>query len=133
MVCLLLTPHYKTQYREQLTGKYNIVKMTVNGKDREINQTSDTTFSKVYFDLGDFFIFTNNNFTKKQIGHFTYDEKNRTFETTWQYPIGIQDKFNGIVTKLDNKNRMKLTGIMGNDTLVLELEKMKIVSFNKTY
>jgi hypothetical protein len=107
--------------------------MTVNGKDKIIDQCSDTTFSKVYFDLGDFFIFTNNSFKKRQIGHFTIDEATRTFETTWQYPTDIKDNFKGIVTKLDKNNRMKLTGKMGQDTFEMELEKMEIKNFNKTY
>ncbi|MBK8281053.1 MAG: hypothetical protein IPK94_13325 [Saprospiraceae bacterium] len=130
---IILTPHYRTQYRQGLTGKYNIEKMTVNGKDKIIDQCSDTTFSKVYFDLGDFFIFTNNNFKKRQIGHFTIDEATRTFETTWQYPTDIKDNFKGKVTELDKNNRMKLTGINGQDTLELELEKIKMKNFNKTY
>jgi hypothetical protein len=130
---IILTPNYRTQYRQNITGKYNILKLIDNGKEIAINQCSDTTFSKVYFDLGDFFIFTNNNFSKRQIGHFTIDETTRTFETTWQYPIGIKDNFKGTVTNLDNNNRMKLSGIMGKDTLEMELEKIEINNFNKTY
>ena len=130
---ILLTPHYRTQYRKNLTGKYNILKMTINGDNKIIDQFSDTTFSKVYFDLGDFFIFTNNNFTKRQIGHFKIDETSRTFETTWQYPTDIKDNFKGTVTKLDNNNRMKLTGKMGQDKFEMELEKVEIKNFNKTY
>ena len=130
---VILTPHYRTQYRQGLTGKYNIEKMTVNGKDKIIDQCSDTIFSKVYFDLGDFFIFTNNSFKKRQIGHFTIDEVTRTFETTWQYPTDIKDNFKGTVTTLDNNNRMKLTGKMGQDSYEMELEKVEIKNFNKTY
>jgi hypothetical protein len=51
---VMLTPHYRIQYRQGLTGKYNIEKMTVNGKDKVIDQCSDTTYSKVYFDLAIF-------------------------------------------------------------------------------
>lgn len=130
---ILLTPQYRTQYRQGLTGKYNIEKFIINGKDKNIDQCSDTTFSKVYFDLGDFFIFTNNNFKKRQIGHFTINEATRTFETTWQYPQGIKDNFKGTVTKIGNNNRMKLSGIMGKDTIEMELEKMEIKNFNITY
>lgn len=130
---ILLTPHYRTQYRQGLTGKYNILKMTINGNNKIIDQYSDTTFSKVYFDLGDFFVFTNNSFTKRQIGHFKINETSRTFETTWQYPTDIKDNFKGTVTKLDNNNRMKLTGKMGQDTFEMELEKVEIKNFNKTY
>lgn len=128
-----LVPHYRIQYRENLTGKYNILKMTVNGKEKVIDRCRDTTFSKVYFDMGDFFIFTNSNFTKKQIGHFTIDEATRNFVITWQYPKGIKSKFKGTVTKLDKANRMKLTGIMGNESIELELKKVEIKNFNNTY
>ena len=130
---ILLTPRYRTQYRENLTGKYNILKMTINGNNKIIDQSSDTTFSKVYFDLGDFFIFTNSNFKKRQIGHFTINNATREFETTWQYPTGLNNNFKAKVTELDKDNRMKLSGIMGKDTLEMELEKMEIKNFNKTY
>lgn len=130
---IILVPNRKVQYREGITGKYNILKMTINGIDKSIDQCSDTTFSKVYFDLGDNFIFTNNNFTKKQIGHFTIDEKVRTFETVWEYPKGLKDNFIGKITNLDNKNRIQLTGKMATDTYEIELEKMEVKNFNKTY
>jgi hypothetical protein len=130
---IILVPHREIQFREGITGKYNILKMTINGIEKPIEQCSDTTFSKVYFDLGDNFIFTNNNFTKKQIGHFALNETARTFETTWEYPKGLKDNFIGKMTPLDNKNRMKLTGTMAKDTFVIELEKMEVKNFNKTY
>jgi hypothetical protein len=130
---VILAPMYKKQYRPGLTGKYNITKMLVNGKAQEIDQQNESTFSKVYFDLGDFFIFTNNSFKKRQMGHFEINETTREFETTWTYPEGVKDKFKGKVTKLDKNNRMKLSGIMGKDTLNLELEKIEIKNFNRTY
>lgn len=130
---IVLTPFYRVQHRPSLTGKYNILKMSVNGDDKIIDQCSDSTFSKVYFDLGDFFILTNNNFTKRQVGHFVINEATREFETTWQYPAGLNDNFNGKVTALDNDNRMKLSGIMGQDTFEMELEKIEVRNFNKTY
>lgn len=129
----ILTPHYRIQYRENLTGKYKILKMNVNGDNKIIDQCSDTTFSKVYFDLGDFFILTNNNFTKRQVGHFIINDVTREFETTWQYPIGLKNNFKAKVTELDKDNRMKLSGIMGQDTIVIELEKIEIKNFNKKY
>jgi hypothetical protein len=130
---ILIIPFHRKKYRPTLTGKYNILKMTVNGKFKTIEQCSDTTFSKVYFDLGDFFILTNNNFTKRQVGHFTINEATRNFETTWQYPIGLNNNFKGKVTDLGNNNKMKLSGTMGQDTLEMEFEKMEVKNFNRTY
>jgi hypothetical protein len=130
---LILIPMYKTQYRNNITSKYNILKMSVNGQNKAINQCSDSTFSKVYFDLGDFFIFTNNNFSKRQIGHFVINEQTREFETTWNYPEKLKDTFKGKLSQIQKNGQMNLTGIMGKDTLVLELEKMEIKNFNRTY
>jgi hypothetical protein len=130
---IMLTPFYRIQYRDRLTGKYNIVKMSINGISKTVEQCSDSSFSKVYFDLGDFLVLTNNNFTKRQVGHFTINEATRTFETTWQYPIGLNGNFKGKVTELDKDNKMTLSGIMGNDTLEIELEKLPVKNFNKTY
>jgi hypothetical protein len=130
---LILVPMYKPQYRKNLTGKYNILKMTVNGKTKAIEQDNDSTFSKVYFDLGDFFIFTNNSFSKRQIGHFVINETTREFVTTWNFPDKLTNKFNGKLSQLDKNGRMNLIGIMGQDTLNMELEKIEIKNFNKTY
>ncbi|MFN8306968.1 MAG: hypothetical protein U0T79_09355 [Ferruginibacter sp.] len=130
---IFLTPLYKTQIRQGITGKYNILKMAVNGVDKAIDKCSDTTFSKVYFDFGDNLIFTNTNFSKRQIGHFTFNNTARTFEVIWQYPTVVKDIFKGSISNLDNDNRMELNGIMGKDTLRIELEKMQVKNFNETY
>jgi hypothetical protein len=130
---IILLPMHKPQYINNLTGKYNITKMLINGKNIAIDQCSDSTYSKVYFDLGDFLVFTNKSFSKRQIGHFTINPLNREIEITWNYPEKRTDKFKGKLSQRDKNGRMNLTGIMGKDSLALELEKMEIKNFNKTY
>ena len=131
--CILLIPNNKKQFRPNLTGKYEIKKMTLNGKEKEINPCSDSTFSTLYFDLGDNFVLTNSHFKKRQIGHFEFNESTRQFKNTWEYPKGFNDTLFAKVSALDTENKMTLAGIMGKDTLTMELLKVKVKSVSKTY
>lgn len=130
---LILTSHYKLQHRPSLTGKYEIVKMMVNGKERLLDPCNDSILSNVYFDLGDYFVFMSNNFINRRVGRFEFNEATRQFKTIWQYPKGLNDTLYAKVSSLDKENKMTLSGIMGKDTLTMELLKMKVKSVSNTY
>jgi hypothetical protein len=112
---LILIPRYEVQYHPNLTGKYEIVKMTVNGKELLLDSCDNNTYSNVYFDLGNYFVFTSNDFNKRQVGHFKFNETTRQFKTVWQYPKGLNDTLFAKVSALDKENKMTLSGIMGNE------------------
>jgi hypothetical protein len=61
------------------------------------------------------------------------EEGSRNFVTTWQYPEGIDNSFKAHVTQLDQDSKVTLSGTMGQDTLVLELQKMELKNFNRSY
>ncbi|MCW3116509.1 MAG: hypothetical protein JWM28_591 [Chitinophagaceae bacterium] len=130
---LVLIPHYKAQYRPNLTGKYKILKMTVNGKERLPDSCDNNTFSNVYFDLGDYFAFTSSDFNKIQVGSFEFDEATRQLKTVWRYPKGFNDTLFAKVSALDKENKMNLSGIMGKDTVRIVLLKKEVKSVTKTY
>ena len=130
---LILIPHYKIQFRPNLTGKYKITKMTINGKETLLDACNDSTISNVYFDLGDYFVFMSNNYVNRQVGRFEFNETTRQFKTIWQYPKGLNDTLFAKVSSLDKENKLKLSGIMGKDTLDIELLKQKVKSVTNTY
>lgn len=130
---LILIPHYEVQFRPNLTGKYKVINMTVNRKELLLNSCSDTIFSNVYFDLGDNFVFMSNNFIHRKVGRFKFNETTRQFKTIWQYPKGLNDTLYGKISSLNEENKMTLSGIMGKDTLYMELLKMKVKSVSNTY
>ena len=130
---LILIPHYEVQFRLNLTGKYKIIKMTVNGKELLLDSCDNNKFSTVYFDLGDYFVFASNDFNKREVGHFEFNEATRQFKTIWRYPKGLNDTLLAKVSSLDDQNRMTLSGIMGKDTLNIELLKKEVKSVTKTY
>ena len=130
---LILIPNYEVQFRPNLTGKYKIMKMTVNRKELLLNPCNDSIFSNVYFDLGDYFVFMSNNFINRQVGRFQFNEATRQFKTIWQYPKGLNDTLFAKISSLDKENKMTLSGIMGKDTLNFELLKIKVKSVSNTY
>jgi hypothetical protein len=130
---LILIPHYEIQFRPNLTGKYKITGMTVNGKEILIDTCNDSIISHVYFDLGDHFIMMSDNFINRKVGRFKFNESTRQFKTVWQYPKELKDTLYARVSVLDKENRMLLSGIMGNDTLNMELLKVKVKSVTTTY
>lgn len=129
----ILIPHYKTQYRPNLTGKYKIMKMVINGKELLLDSCNSNIFSNVYFDLGDYFAFTSNDFNKIQVGPFEFNEKTRELKTVWGYPKGLTDTLFAKVSLLDKENKMTISGFMGKDTLNIELLKKEVKSVTKTY
>ena len=130
---LILIPNYEVQFRPNLTGKYKIMNMTVNRKEVLINPCNDSILSNVYFDLGDNFVFMANNFINRQVGRFKFNETTRQFKTIWQYPKGLNDTLYGRISSLNKENKMTLSGIMGKDTLYMELLKLKVKSVSNTY
>jgi hypothetical protein len=67
------------------------------------------------------------------VGHFEFDEATRQFKTIWRYPKGLNDTLFAKVSSLDNEHKMILSGIMGKDTLNIELLKKEVKSVSKTY
>lgn|GEM_PF-576408 len=130
---LILISKYKVQFHSDLTGKYKITKMTVNGKEQLLDSCNSNTFSNLYFDLGDFLILASNDFNKRQVGHFEFNEATRQLKTIWQYPKGFRDTLFAKVSSLNKEKGMTLSGIMGNDTLNIELLKREVKSVTTTY
>lgn len=107
--------------------------MTINGKALFPDSCNDSSFSTVYFDLGDYLIFMSDNFINRQVGHFEFSEATRQLKTIWQYPKGLNDTLFAEVSSLDKENTMTISGRMGMDMISMELLKMKVKSVSKTY
>jgi hypothetical protein len=129
----ILMPNYQNQFRPALTGKYKIIKMTVNGQAQLIDSCNANAFSTLYFDLGDFLVFSSNDFNKRQVAHFEFDKELRQLKAIWQYPKGLNDTLLAKVSTLDNENRMTISGTMGQDTIDIALLKKDLRSVTTRY
>ncbi len=107
-----------------ITGKFRVVKQTINGKTYDTVNCSDSLFTLAYFDDKNTIVFERNSPQKWLVGDFQYNKTTRDMKVIWRYPKGFLDTLTATLSPLD-KNRMTLSGIMKQDTLRVELEKLK--------
>lgn len=103
----------------QLTGKYQVQKLEINGIDKKAKSVYDSSLTRVYFDVANDIVFDFNTTNNQFIG--TYELNDDKIITKWRYPRKDIPPFTGNV-KIE-KNRRILSGAMGKDTLVVTLEK----------
>lgn len=116
LLVLLRLPRDKNP---QLTGKYQVQKLEINGVDKKAKSVYDSTLTRVYFDVANDIVFDFNTTNNRFIG--TYELSEGKIIARWRYPRKDIPPFTGTV-KIE-ENRRILSGVMGNDTLVIVLEK----------
>jgi hypothetical protein len=103
----------------QLTGKYQVQKLEINGIDKKAKSVYDSTLTRVYFDVANDIVFDFNTTNTRFIG--TYELNEDKIFAKWRYPRNDIPTFTGTV-KIE-ENRRILSGVMGKDTLVIALER----------
>lgn len=116
LLILLRLPRDKNP---QLTGKYQVQKLEINGIDKKAKSVYDSTLTRVYFDVANDIVFDFNTTNRRFIG--TYELNEDKIIAKWRYPKKDIPTFTGTV-KIKENHRI-LSGVMGKDTLVIILEK----------
>jgi hypothetical protein len=106
----------------QLTGKYQVQKLEINGIDKKAKSVYDSTLTRVYFDVTNDIVFDFNTTNTRFIG--TYELNEDKITAKWRYPRKDIPPFTGNI-KIE-ENRRTLSGVMGKDTLVITLENKSI-------
>ena len=107
-----------------ITGKFCVVSQTINGKTYENVNCSDSLLTLVYFDDKNTIVLERNSPQNWLVGDFKYNKAARDIKVIWRYPKGFHDTLAATLSPLQN-NSMTLSGIMGGDTLRVELDKIK--------
>lgn len=108
----------------ELTGKYEVQELVVNHEKHERKSCSDTILTLVYIDDNNDLVFENNHPDNWQVGHFKYDKHTKKMEVIWRFPKNFHDTLRATISKTDRKNKIKMHGIMGKDTIVATLNKL---------
>jgi hypothetical protein len=116
LLILLGSPRDKNP---QLTGKYQVQKLDINGVDKKAKSVYDSTLTRIYFDVANDIVFDFNTTNNRFIG--TYELNGDEIIAKWRYPRKDIPPFIGNV-QIEG-NRRILSGVMGKDTLAIVLEK----------
>lgn len=120
-VPLLLLITYKSSDRHpELTGKYQVEQLQINGKPEQVKHQSDSLLTTVYMDRLDNFALEFNHYNSRYIGTYHLNENDGHITVQWHYPAGFQHRFEGILKRKD-KQHLFFRGVLGTDSIQMQL------------
>lgn len=119
---LLIATSKSPNEHPQLKGKYSVTKMKVNGKEMLATNCADSLLTVVYFDLANESVFEFNHLKRRMFGIYDLDAAQEHISINWHYPPTAKEKFIGLLKQIENK--VELNGIIGKDSLQVQLLKV---------
>lgn len=108
----------------EVTGKYRVTEMNINGKTGLATSPCDSLLTVVYFDIANDCVFEFNGVNRRMYGSYALDAEGR-MQTQWHYPPAAKDKiFSGRLKKLAN-DEIELIGHVQQDSLRVKLTKQR--------
>jgi hypothetical protein len=106
----------------QLTGKYRVEDLAVNGVRSVARSCQDSVLTTVYFDLGNDVVLEFNGLQRRWIGNYRLDRNTGFLVASWRYPLPARDT---LVARLDQvqAGEWRIMGRLGKDSLRAKLVK----------
>ncbi len=105
----------------ELTGKYHVDQLFIDGKSFMIESSRDSLLSHVYFDLDNELVFRFNDYRRQWIG--TYEYQNGHFRIHWRYPDKTYPSFEGNLKQLHDT--CYIEGSLGQEQYQLKLRRVR--------
>lgn len=121
---LLMAMYRFPQYYPEIYGKYKVNSFTVNSAVCDTTTGRDSVLTKVFIDNTDF-VMEYNNYQRRLIGDYKYDEKNKRLTVVWHYPAAEHDTFAVQVANGRSANSKILFGRMGKQQVRVEMVKVE--------
>jgi hypothetical protein len=124
-VCLLPVLFFSTydfpDKNPQLTGKYQVEDLQINGQHRKAVSPKDSVLTTVYMDLENDFVFEFNDYRYRYIG--TYEYQGDSLNVKWRHPENTRASFSGRLIR--EKTGLILRGKMRGQELEMKLVRQK--------
>jgi hypothetical protein len=111
---LLIAMHGSPNKDPQLMGKYQVKHASVN--------CNDSVLTVVYFDIKNGCVFQFNNLERRWYGK--YVKNDNKLQIKWVTPAG-KPAFSGVMSPVNTTGNLVLTGMLGNDSLNIKLQRIK--------
>nr|WP_295871916.1 hypothetical protein [uncultured Chitinophaga sp.] len=112
-------------HHPELTGKYIVRQLTVNHIPCGRPATGDSLLTKVFMDLENDFVLEFNDWRRRYIGTYEYHPWDGRISARWRYPAGVHEAFAGTLKSDGKKGTWRFKGILGKDTVEMQLVKVK--------
>lgn len=117
---MLIALHGSFDKYPQLTGKYAVKQLLVNRRLVNAPEGCDSALNVVFFDIRNGAVFEFGTPLRRWDGHFTIQDDSLYIH--WRSPEGKPD-FKGVLSPVDSKGQLTLSGTLGMDTLNLVMLK----------
>ena len=117
---LLIAMHGKADNFPGLTGKYEVKQLSINQQLLHNSTCADSILTVVYFDIKNGCVFQFNTPTKRWNG--TFSKNSNHLKINWLSPAE-KPVFNGTMSMVNDSGELKLTGMLGKDSMDVILQK----------
>ena len=113
---LLMLSFGSPDHNPQLTGKYRVEGLHVNGVSVAAGSCQDSVLTTVIFDLNNDMVLEFNGLQRRWIGSYRLDRATGALVATWRFPAQARDTLFARVEP-GHPGEWKLTGSIGKDSL----------------
>ena len=106
-----------------LTGKYRVTEMSINGEHTLATSLCDSLLTVAYFDIANDCVFEFNGVSRRMYGSYSLDPDRGTFQTQWYYPPSAKEKIFTGVLKKDKNGEVDLIGLIQSDSIRVKLTR----------
>jgi hypothetical protein len=118
---LFIAMHGRPDKNPRLTGKYEVKQLKMKQQVLYPTGCADSILTVVYFDIKNGCVFEFNTPEKRWNG--TYTLENNHLKINWRSPAG-KPVFRGIMSPAGGSARLMLTGLIGNDSVNIIMQKL---------
>ncbi|RZJ85993.1 MAG: hypothetical protein EOO60_14035 [Hymenobacter sp.] len=119
---LLLSSHEFPDTYPQLTGKYAVRNVQLNGQFQQARSCQDSVLTTVYLDIGHDCVFEFNDNKRRLYGNYTYEANRRQLRVVWRRPTLRPDTLMATLTPL-MPGSLRATGHLGDQAVRFTLVK----------
>lgn len=119
---LLLSVHEFPDTYPQLTGKYAVRNVQLNGQIQQARSCRDSVLTTVYLDIGHDCVFEFNDNKRRLYGNYTYEANRRQLRVVWRRPTLRPDTLTATLTPL-TPGSLRATGHLGEQVVRFTLVK----------
>jgi hypothetical protein len=119
---LLLSVHEFPDTYPQLTGKYAVRNVQLNGQFLAARSCQDSVLTTVYLDIGHDCVFEFNDLQRRLYGTYTYEARRQQLRVVWRRPTPRPDTLTATLTPLA-PGSLQATGHLGAQAVRFTLVK----------
>jgi hypothetical protein len=108
----------------QLTGKYTVRNVQLDGRPQAASSCQDSVLTLVYLDIGHDCVFEFNDTKRRLFGNYTYEASNRQLHVVWRFPTLRPDSLMATLTPTSTPGSLLATGRLGKQSVGFTLVKV---------